>query len=351
MLSERSHVTDATPRWAVALVLASAVAAGAVALSQNDLRRALGAMSLTPAALTLLAALLGGFDVALMVFGVHAIGHLLLSLSYGAVTGSDTGGSADIRQMGGLRVRAPTAHFTALLGTLAVTGFGVPILLSNLPLAFSGHVAQGALLTLADRTGPVVFGIVVAALFLQAAALWRLYLRVFTGKSRDKKPAQADKSDEGAPTPMIARVVLVLLALAAVLGGVILTRGAAVPALLWHPMLACLAGSALAVGTGFLPSKTIDTLDPAQGFVSSHGRLEKAFDVLFGAPAAALGTLLVDRIDRGLLERLFAPLARKLLPGLTRRADQAQATRAFPYALGFVVAGALVITLVTMAGG
>lgn len=102
----------------------TALMAGAIAMSQNDLKRVLaystisqlGYMFLSLGTGTLLGVVAGMFHLL-----THAFFKALLFLGAGSVMHA-MGGVIDIRRMGGLRRRMPVTHATFLVGCLALAG-------------------------------------------------------------------------------------------------------------------------------------------------------------------------------------------------------------------------------------
>ncbi|MEM6727751.1 MAG: hypothetical protein AAF618_04565 [Pseudomonadota bacterium] len=322
------------------LALLTAVLGALMALGQDFIRRSLAAASLVPSGLAVALALAGQGTQALAIVASFAAGYALLWLSYGAVA-RRLPPSQETKALGGLRSHFPAAHLGAFFGTLAVSGFGLPVLYLGVPTGLAPFMAQNA--ALGALEGAFYWG-AVAALFLQSLALWRLYLVVFQGQPRSKKLAASLPHVGRAPA--LARAVLAIFALILAAGGGFLApflpTAAAVSAV---PLMASIGGLLAA-----LALKRSLGAAPVRASGAPLSLVLRGFEDGLGVVTDRTGTFIADRLDRSLFDALFDPLSRWLLPKLDRSAGQAQTARAFPIILGFVIAGLLILTVVTMAG-
>ncbi|MEM8628135.1 MAG: hypothetical protein AAGF32_09385 [Pseudomonadota bacterium] len=327
-------------------------------LAQTDLGRAVGASALAPVGMAVAVALAGNPALGMIVIGVQALSGTLLWISYGAVIrGLDF--EADIKKLGGLRKILFGPHVAALLATLVSTGFGSAVLVAGVPAALPGFISQASVLsTFADQSSALLwvgFGL----LALHALALWRLYFRVFLGTPRGKK---AKSATEPLVVTAPGRAVLAILSLLALAGTPFLvaafqdtlapnTGSVAVMLPTAAFLFGLVLGYALFLGLPSFGSSTEKVFRPVSQLARDFWGIKAAVDYGIERPGKFIGEAVMPRLDRALFEGVFARPASWLLPLLQRRAGQAQQSRAFPFVLGTVVAGALTVTLVTMAGG
>ncbi|MCH2075364.1 MAG: hypothetical protein MK180_00560 [Rhodobacteraceae bacterium] len=310
------------------LLLATALLAPLMSLAKPDSNGALAAAAITPGVLALQVAFMGSMAAAFLVLAGQAVALLLLFGSYMRAE------------------RAGIARIAALVGTLSSTGIGLPLALGPVQFSLAGFSGQGASLSLLAATDWLYWGYV-AALVLHALALWKLYFTRFHAKQ--KKPMnEAEPASAPEGEMLIARISLGLLMAAALIGGAVAGQSTEI-----MPLIAGLIGAVLAAIHVFVAAvgdAARRASSPLQGALTGPLFLPDAARLLLDAPARAIGGFVAERLDKSLLEVVFEPLTARLFPALSRQAAQAQRSRFFPLVLGAVVAAALVVTIVTMAG-
>jgi len=112
----------------------------------------------------------------------------------------------------------PVAWAMMLLGTLALTGVGLPGV-EGLHLGFAGFFSKDAIIETAyashDPFAPMAFWLSLAAAFLTSFYSWRLMLMTFHGRTR----ADHHHYDDAHDAPLVMAVPLFLLAIGAVFAG------------------------------------------------------------------------------------------------------------------------------------
>jgi NADH-quinone oxidoreductase subunit L len=111
----------------------------------------------------------------------------------------------DMRNMGGLRHRMKLTYWVYLAGALALSGV--------FPL--SGFFSKDEILAEASRRSPGVLVLLLVAAFLTAFYMGRQVVMVFFGKPR------SDPASRARENPAVMTLPLVVLALLAVIGGVV----------------------------------------------------------------------------------------------------------------------------------
>lgn len=187
----------------------TAVFAACVAVAQNDIKRILAYSTISQLGFMMLCLGVGGMAAAMFHLIAHAFFKALLFLGAGSII-HGCGDEQDIRSMGGLGRRMPVTFATYAVGMMALAGF---------PFFFSGFWSKEEILHLA-HAWPVSQGPFMLALmgtFLTAFYMSRQMLLVFFGQSRSDAAAKAHES------PVLMLLPLVMLALGAILFGVLAT--------------------------------------------------------------------------------------------------------------------------------
>ncbi len=130
----------------------------------------------------------------------------------------------DMRNYGGLRHKLPYTFWAMMIGTLAITGVGIPVAifsLGELPIGFAGFLSKDAIIesAFAAGTGASAYAfwlLVVAALFTSFYS-WRLMFLTFYGTPRGDKHTHAHAHE----SPTVMLIPLGVLALGAIFSGML----------------------------------------------------------------------------------------------------------------------------------
>ncbi|HHS89313.1 MAG TPA: NADH-quinone oxidoreductase subunit L, partial [Rhodobacteraceae bacterium] len=120
----------------------------------------------------------------------------------------------DMRNYGGLRQKIPLTFWAMLIGTLAITGVGIPLT----TIGFAGFLSKDAIIesAFASGIGFAFWPLVIAALFTSFYS-WRLMFLTFWGAPRGDRHAH-EHAHESPPSMLVP---LGALALGAVLSGMV----------------------------------------------------------------------------------------------------------------------------------
>ncbi|MDX3973421.1 NADH-quinone oxidoreductase subunit L [Shinella sp.] len=212
-LFELSH----TALMVVTLVGAiTAFFAATVGLVQNDIKRVIAYSTCSQLGYMFVALGIGAYGAAIFHLFTHAFFKALLFLGAGSVIHA-VDGEQDMRYMGGLRKHIPITFWMMTIGTLALTGVGIP----GTIIGFAGFFSKDAIIESAFASHSPVAGfafvlLVIAALFTSFYS-WRLAFMTFFGKPR----ASADVMHHVHESPAVMLIPLYLLAAGAVVAGVI----------------------------------------------------------------------------------------------------------------------------------
>ena len=169
--------------------VATSFFAGTVALVQNDIKRVIAFSTCSQLGFMFAAAGIGLYQAAMFHLFTHAFFKALLFLCAGSIINS-MHHEQDIRYFGGLRKKLPIVFWSMIIGTLAITGVGIPLSydLFHLPLGLSGFVSKDAILEgmFAANTYPstVSFWFLLFSTFLTSLYSWRLIILTFLGAPR-----------------------------------------------------------------------------------------------------------------------------------------------------------------------
>ncbi|NWG46666.1 MAG: NADH-quinone oxidoreductase subunit L [Alphaproteobacteria bacterium] len=235
--------------------------AATVGLFQNDIKRVIAYSTCSQLGYMFFAAGVSAYPVAMFHLFTHAFFKALLFLGAGAVI-HGMHHEQDMRNMGGLRKKLPVTWAMMLIGTLALTGVGIP----GTGLGFAGFFSKDAAIEAAFAAGDGVaryaFWMAVIAAVLTSFYSWRLIFMTFHGKTRADEHTYSHAHD----APPVMQVPLFTLAIGAVLAGLVFVGafiGKDAPAF-W--------GNALPVATGEKLGEEPGAADPSAPAPSAAAR-------------------------------------------------------------------------------
>ena len=193
---------------------ATCLFAATVAMVQTDIKRVIAYSTCSQLGYMFFAAGIGAYGAAMFHLFTHAFFKALLFLGAGSVIHA-MHHEQDMRYFGGLRREIPVTFWAMLLGTLAITGVGIPGVLGLPQIGFAGFHSKDAIIEAGWAAGdPGVWFIGVLVALLTSFYSWRLMFLTFWGKPRwansehvqhalhDAHGHDADHASEhGAPVP------------------------------------------------------------------------------------------------------------------------------------------------------
>ena len=163
--------------------------AATVGLVQNDIKRVIAYSTCSQLGYMFVAAGSGVYSVAMFHLFTHAFFKAMLFLGAGSVIHA-THHEQDMRNYGGLRKKIPLTFWAMLIGTLAITGVGIPLT----HWGFAGFLSKDAVIESAWGGGSMyAFWLLVVAACFTSFYSWRLMFLTFFGTSR----AQGHGHDHG----------------------------------------------------------------------------------------------------------------------------------------------------------
>lgn len=196
----------------------TAIFAATVGLVQNDIKRVIAYSTCSQLGYMFFAAGVGAYNAAMFHLFTHAFFKALLFLCAGSVIHA-LYHEQDMRKMGGTYKMIPITYGLMIIGTLALTGVGIP----GTQLGFAGFFSKDAIIEAAYAAG--AGGHNASAVFAFWAGLiaagmtsfysWRLIFMTFHGRYRGEP--EVLKNAHESPISML--VPLILLAIGAIFAG------------------------------------------------------------------------------------------------------------------------------------
>ncbi len=187
--------------------------AATVGLVQTDIKRVIAYSTCSQLGYMFVAAGVGMYSAAMFHLLTHAFFKALLFLGAGSVIHA-MHHEQEMTEYGGLRKKIPYTFWAMMIGTLAITGVGIPLT----TFGFAGFLSKDAIIesAYAGGTGYAFWMLVIAAMFTSFYS-WRLIFLTFYGEERGDKHTHEHAHE----SPMTMLVPLGVLSLGAVFAGMI----------------------------------------------------------------------------------------------------------------------------------
>ncbi|WP_163851019.1 NADH-quinone oxidoreductase subunit L [Pseudooceanicola aestuarii] len=188
--------------------------AATVGLVQNDIKRVIAYSTCSQLGYMFVAAGVGVYPVAMFHLFTHAFFKAMLFLGAGSVI-HGMHHEQDMRNYGGLRKKLPYTFWAMLIGTLAITGVGIPLT----HIGFAGFLSKDAVIesAWAGTAGGYAFWMLVIAALFTSFYSWRLMFLTFFGEPRGDKHTH----DHAHESPTVMLVPLAVLSLGAIFAGML----------------------------------------------------------------------------------------------------------------------------------
>ena len=217
MLARLSPVFELSQTALLVVTIIGAITAffaATVGLVQNDIKRVIAYSTCSQLGYMFVALGLGFYSAAIFHLFTHAFFKALLFLGSGSVIHA-VSDEQDMRKMGGLRKLIPGTYWMMIIGTIALTGVGLPATYIGTAGFFSKDaIVEGAFAGQNAAAGFAFIMLVIAAVFTSFYS-WRLIFMTFHGKPR----ASEDVMHHVHESPPIMLVPLYILAVGALFAG------------------------------------------------------------------------------------------------------------------------------------
>jgi NADH-quinone oxidoreductase subunit L len=366
--------------------------AATVGLVQNDIKKVIAYSTCSQLGYMFVALGVGGYSLGIFHLFTHAFFKALLFLGAGSVI-TAMHHEQDMRVMGGLRKEIPFTFWMMMIGTLSLTGVGIPLT----SLGFAGFVSKDAIIeaAFASHRYGALYGFLCTdiAAALTAFYSWRLMFMTFFGQRGDwaaSLPSAHDGHGHGDhghgdhpahESPLVMLVPLAVLALGATFAGMafrylfigggygsfwrqslflgpdnhLLEDMEHVSALVsLSPTLFMLAGFAAAyymyVVDRTAPRRLAADFPGLYRFLLNKWYFDELYDFLFVRPAFAIGRLFWKGGDGAIIDGFGPDGVSARVLDVTRNAVRLQTGYVYHYAFAMLL-GAAVLTTWYLFGG
>lgn len=373
LVARMSPIFELSPDALMIVTIVGAITAffaATVGLVQNDIKRVIAYSTCSQLGYMFVALGVGAYGAAVFHLFTHAFFKALLFLGAGSVIHA-VDGEQDMRYMGGLRKHIPYTFWAMTIGTLALTGVGIP----GTIIGFAGFFSKDAIIESAfashSSVGVFAFTLLVIAALFTSFYSWRLAFMTFFGKPR----ASADVMHHVHESPMVMLLPLLLLGIGAVVAGVIFHdyffghhyaefwKGALftlptntvleefhdVPKWVkWSPFVAMALGFVTAwymyIKNPSAPKKLAEQQWMLYQFLLNKWYFDELYDFLFVRSSKALGRFLWKKGDVATIDAYGPNGVASAVGGLTQRVVRLQSGYLYHYAFAMLIGIAALVT-------
>ncbi|MBZ9895338.1 MULTISPECIES: NADH-quinone oxidoreductase subunit L [unclassified Mesorhizobium] len=344
--------------------------AATVGLVQNDIKRVIAYSTCSQLGYMFVALGVGAYGAAIFHLFTHAFFKALLFLGSGSVIHA-VSDEQDMRKMGGLRTLIPTTYWMMVIGTLALTGVGIPVTV----IGTAGFFSKDAIIETAfaghNSVAGLAFVLLVIAAGFTSFYSWRLIFMTFHGRPR----ASHEVMHHVHESPPVMLVPLFVLAAGALFAGIIF-HGAFIGegyAEFWKaslftlpdnhilhdihelplwvelsPFIAMLIGLALAwkfyIRSPEMPVNLAAQHRGLYAFLLNKWYFDELYDFLFVRPAKRLGSFLWKTGDGTVIDGLGPDGISARVVDVTNRVVKLQTGYLYHYAFAMLIGVAAFVT-------
>ncbi|WP_027051254.1 NADH-quinone oxidoreductase subunit L [Mesorhizobium erdmanii] len=344
--------------------------AATVGLVQNDIKRVIAYSTCSQLGYMFVALGVGAYGAAIFHLFTHAFFKALLFLGSGSVIHA-VSDEQDMRKMGGLRKLIPTTYWMMVIGTLALTGVGIPVTVIGTAGFFSKDAIIESAFASHNSVAGLAFILLVIAACFTAFYSWRLIFMTFHGKPR----ASHEVMHHVHESPPVMLVPLFVLAAGALFAGIIFHNSfigegyaefwkASLFTLpdnhilheihelpLWvelSPFIAMLIGFALAwkfyIRSPEMPVNLAQQNRGLYAFLLNKWYFDELYDFLFVRPAKRLGHFLWKTGDGTIIDGLGPDGISARVVDVTNRVVKLQTGYLYHYAFAMLIGVAALVT-------
>ena len=344
--------------------------AATVGLVQNDIKRVIAYSTCSQLGYMFVALGLGFYSAAIFHLFTHAFFKALLFLGSGSVIHA-VSDEQDMRKMGGLRKLIPKTYWMMVIGTLALTGVGIPLTVIGTAGFFSKDaIIEGAFAAHSPLAFYAFWTLVVAACFTSFYS-WRLIFMTFHGEPR----ASHEVMHHVHESPSVMLVPLFILAAGALFAGVMFQsffigdnydgfwKGALltlpdnhilhafheVPVWVkFAPFVAMIVGFLVAyqfyIRSPETPKRLAAEHRGLYAFLLNKWYFDELYDFLFVRPAKRIGTFLWRTGDGTIIDGLGPDGISARVVDVTNRVVKLQTGYLYHYAFAMLIGVAALVT-------
>ncbi|MDB5530144.1 MAG: NADH-quinone oxidoreductase subunit [Devosia sp.] len=417
MVARLSPLFQTSPTAMTFVLIIGAITAffaATVGLVQNDIKRVIAYSTCSQLGYMFVALGAGAYSAGVFHLFTHAFFKALLFLGAGAVIHA-MHHEQDMRNMGGLRKKIPMTYYMMVIGTLALTGVGIP----GTEIGFAGFFSKDSIIESAYAVGGnagtfAFWSLVIGALFTSFYS-WRLIHLTFHGTPRDAQHGHAhvdahDGSSHDEPiaddhghddhahddhghahgsaydnaheAPNVMMVPLYVLAAGAILAGVVfygmffhdvehiehffagslvvneefMEAAHAVPLWVkWSSTIAMLIGFVTAwymyIRSPDMPRRLAETNPGLYQFLLNKWYFDELYNVIFVKPALWVGRAFWKGFDDQLVDQTLTEGLARRVQNVTSWVTKLQSGYLYHYAFAMLIGIAALLTWAIAAGG
>ena len=344
--------------------------AATVGLVQNDIKRVIAYSTCSQLGYMFVALGVGAYGAGIFHLFTHAFFKALLFLGAGSVIHA-VSNEQDMRNMGGLKKYIPTTYWMMIIGTIALTGLGIPGTMIGTAGFFSKDIIIESAYASHNPAHGYAFTLLAIAAFFTSFYSWRLIFMTFHGKER----ASHDVMHHVHESPLVMLVPLFVLGAGALFAGVIfeghffgpeyaefwkgslftgkeneiLHQFHEVPTLVsWTPFIAMVSGFLLSYQFYIRsPQTPKDLAAQHRGlyqFLLNKWYFDEIYDFLFVRPAMRLGTFLWKKGDGMVIDGFGPDGISSRVVDVTNRVTKLQTGYLYHYAFAMLIGVAALVT-------
>jgi NADH-quinone oxidoreductase subunit L len=412
MVARLSPLFELSPTAMTVVMLVGAMTAffaATVGLVQNDIKRVIAYSTCSQLGYMFVALGAGVYSAGVFHLFTHAFFKALLFLGAGSVIHA-MHHEQDMRKMGGLKDKIPFTYWMMIIGTLALTGVGIPGLnmipgLDWLSLGFAGFASKDAIIEVAygagASTGYIAFWALVVAAMFTSFYSWRLIFMTFHGKPRWGHAHAGHGHDDHAhddhahddhghghgahephESPRVMLIPLAVLAFGAVFAGIVFypqffgNLGAmegffqhavalnhehieAAHQVWWPVKFSAFIAMVLGFGAAYwmymidvgMPKRLADQNPGLYQFLLNKWYFDELYDRIFVRPALWLGNALWKGFDDWLVDKTVTEGLGARVRDVTTRVVKLQSGYLYHYAFAMLIGIAALLAWALAAGG
>jgi NADH-quinone oxidoreductase subunit L len=368
--------------------------AATVGLVQNDIKRVIAYSTCSQLGYMFVALGAGAYSAGVFHLFTHAFFKALLFLGAGSVIHA-MHHEQDMRNMGGLRKKIPITYAMMMIGTLALTGVGIP----GTNFGFAGFFSKDSIIEAAyavgGNIGSFAFWLLVIAALFTSFYSWRLVHLTFHGTPREAAHGHDDHAhddhghghhgsayDNAHESPNVMLVPLYVLAVGAVLAGAvfygmffhdvehiehffsgaifvdhdIIEAAHHVPTWVkWSATVSMIIGFVAAwymyIRRPDIPGKLAATNPGLYQFLLNKWYFDELYDRIFVRPALWIGRAIWHGFDDWLVDGKIAEGLGRRVQNVTSWVVKLQSGYLYHYAFAMLIGVAALLTWAITAGG
>lgn len=385
MVCRLSYMFEAAPTALMVVTVigaSTAFFAATIGLFQDDIKRVIAYSTCSQLGYMFFAVGVSAYPVAMFHLFTHAFFKALLFLGAGSVIHAMSN-EQDMRSMGGLRPMIKLTFWLMLIGTIALTGLGIPFTQIGMAGFFSKDAIIESAFAAGTTQGNYAFWMGVSAALMTSFYSFRLLFLTFEGKPRASK----EVLDHVHESPWVMTVPLIILALGAAFAGYLFVGsftstdlmafwGDAFPIhgqthdvlhdahelkethpwVIWAPFVVTIIGLAMAfhfyIRHFARTQRNAQTTDSLMyKFLKNKWYFDELYDLIFVRPLKRLGYFLWKTGDGKVIDGFGPDGMTRVVLNVTRRAIAMQSGYLYHYAFAMLVGVAALATYLMFAGG